>query len=93
MNSQHFGGVIRDLTPIKAFKVSRGKQIIYRFNGDPKDDETVSDSTGSFPFRRAGETITRNGNQWRVTIVRDDYDMSASRAAIPVHRVFLTDKC
>jgi hypothetical protein len=73
-------------------KQTRGKQIIYRFNGDPKDDKIFLDNVGSLPFRRVGEIITKNGKQWRVTIVRNDYNMSASRTAIPIHRVFLTDK-
>jgi hypothetical protein len=73
-------------------KVSNGKQIIYRFNGDPKYDETVSDIRGSLPLCRIGETFTRNGKAWRVTVVRDDLNMAASRTSVPIHRVFLTDK-
>jgi hypothetical protein len=73
-------------------KQTRGKQIIYRFNGDPKDDEVISDRLGDMIFRRVGEIITKNGKQWKVAIVRNDFNMSASRTAIPIHRVFLTDK-
>jgi hypothetical protein len=88
MISQVNGTVIRKP---KTGKISFGKQIVYRFNGDPKDDETVSDRTGTLPFRTVGEIITRKGKAWRVTIVRDDLNMSASRTAVSIHHVFLTD--
>jgi hypothetical protein len=89
MISQHNGIVIRQ--PLRT-KLSHSKQIIYRFNGDPKYDEAVSDSAGTLPFRTVGEILMRNGKEWRVTIVRDDFNMSASRTAIPIHHVFLTDQ-
>ena len=74
-----------------AEKQVRGKQIVYRYNGDPRHDETVSDMLGSMPFRRVGEIIKKNGKEWRVNVVRDDFNMAFSRTSIPIHRVFLTD--
>jgi hypothetical protein len=73
-------------------KQSRGKQIVYRYNGDPRHDEVLSDRTGEMPFSRVGETLRRNGKQWRVAVINNDFDMIASARAIPIHRVFLTDK-
>ena len=73
-------------------KLTNGKQIVYRFNGDPKYDETVSDSAGSLPFRMVGEIVTKKGKKCRVAIVRDDLNIDASRTAVPIHRVFLTDR-
>ena len=73
-------------------KQSRGKQIIYRYNGDPKNDETVSDRIGNLPFRRVGDMIEKHNRLWMVSVVRDDFNMAASRTMIPIHRVFLTDK-
>jgi hypothetical protein len=75
----------------RAVKRHRGKQIIYRFNGDPRHDETVSDPLGSMPFRQVGEIVKKNGKEWRVNVVQDDFNMAFSRTAIPIHRVFLTD--
>jgi hypothetical protein len=72
-------------------KLCSGKQIIYRFNGDPKYDQTVFDRAGSLPFRRVGDIVTRKGKTWRVANVRDEFNMVASRIAVPVHYVFLTD--
>lgn len=87
ISQQH--GIVKRSVPAKQ---TRGKQIIYRFNGDPKDDEVISDRRGDMTFRRVGDTLRKNGKEWRVTIVRNDFNMSASRTAIPIHRVFLTDK-
>jgi hypothetical protein len=75
----------------RAVKRHRGKQIIYRYNGDPKHDETVSDMLGSMPFCQVGEIVKKNGKEWRVNVVQDDFNMAFSRTAIPIHRVFLTD--
>ena len=72
--------------------LNHGKQIIYRFNGDPKYDEIIFDRLGEVTFSRIGDIIKKKGKQWRVAIVRHDFDMSASRTAIPIHYVFLTDK-
>ena len=72
--------------------VSLGKQIIYRFNGDPKDDEIISDRFGTMPLRRIGEVLEKNGKRWRVDVIRDDFDLSASKRAVAIHRVFLTDR-
>jgi hypothetical protein len=73
-------------------KQSRGKQIVYRYNGDPRHDEVVADRAGQVPFNWIGEKLERNGKQWRVAVVHNDFNMTASATAIPIHRVFLTDK-
>jgi hypothetical protein len=75
-----------------AGKQSRGKQIVYRYNGDPRHDEVLSDRTGEMPFNWVGETLRRNGKKWRVAVINNDFDMTASARAVPIHRVFLTDK-
>jgi hypothetical protein len=76
----------------RAPKVSLGKQIVYRYNGDPKNDVIITDKFGDMPFRRAGQFMRTNGKEWKVAIVRDDFNMTSSRTAVPIHRVFLTDK-
>ena len=89
MISQRHGFVFRHPVPSK---LSSGKQIVYRYNGDPKDDLVVMDRLGIMPFRRVGEIMKKDGKEWKVAVVRDDYNMTSSKIAIPVHRVFLTDK-
>jgi hypothetical protein len=71
----------------------RGNQTVYRYNGDPSNDEVVSDRKGELPFCWVGEMLKRNGKQWRVAVIRNDLDVvgSSSRAVL-IHRVFLTDK-
>jgi hypothetical protein len=73
-------------------KVSQGKLVIYRFNGDPRYDERVSDTTGSLPFHSVGEIVFKNGKRWRIMIVRVELDLTASRKAVPMHHVFVNDK-
>jgi hypothetical protein len=73
-------------------KPGRGKKIVYRYNGDPKDDEIVLDINGEMPFSRMGEMTVRKGKRWRVAVVRNDLNMDRSAPEIPIHRVFLTDK-
>jgi hypothetical protein len=89
VSNQEKGAIMPKL---RAVQQIRGKQIVYRYNGDPKHDETVSDILGSMPFRRVGEIVKKNGKEWRVNVVRDDFNIASSRTAIPIHRVFLTDK-
>jgi hypothetical protein len=67
------------------------KQIVYRHNGDPRYDETVIDKTGEMPFCRVGEILKKNGKRWKVAVVNEDFTMAGLRA-VPIHRVFLTDK-
>lgn len=90
MISQLRGGVTRFAKPIK---VSTGKQIVYRFNGDPRYDERVSDAVGSLPFHSIGEIIFKNAKRWRVMIMRVELDIAASKKGVPIHHIFLTDKC
>lgn len=73
-------------------RLSRGKQMIYRYNGDPRSDEVVSDRTGRVPLSWVGEMLRRNGKEWQVAVIRNDLDMVGSARAVPIHRVFLTDK-
>jgi hypothetical protein len=71
-------------------KLSSGKQIVYRFNGDPKNDEIVSDRTNSLSLRKVGEILKKKGKAWRVAVIRDDFNMNLSQTAVHIHRVFLT---
>jgi hypothetical protein len=67
------------------------KQIVYRHNGDSKYDETVLDRTGAMPFCRVGEILKKNGKQWRVAVVNEDFTVRG-QITLPILRVFLTDK-
>jgi hypothetical protein len=66
------------------------KQIVYRYNGDPKSDEVVQDADGVLPTHFMGEFVMRNGKLWKVVNVNDELTVAGPRA-IPIHWVFLTD--
>ena len=72
--------------------MGRGKQMIYRYNGDPSSDEFVSDTTGRMPLSWIGEMLHRKGKDWRVAFIHYDLDMVGSARAVAIHRIFLTDK-
>jgi hypothetical protein len=47
--------------------------------------------TGAMPFCKVGEILMKNGKRWRVAVVNEDFTMAGLKA-VPIHRVFLTDK-
>lgn len=65
------------------------KHIVYRFNGDPADEEVVEDLLGEFPRHQVGDIVERDGEKWKVVHVGEEFTVSGPRH-IPVHRVFLT---
>jgi hypothetical protein len=83
-------GVVMKSTLAKG--LLRGNQTIYRYNGDPQSDEVFTDRTGELPRHWVGEILRRNGKQWRVNVLRNDLDMLGSARAVPINRVYLTDK-
>jgi hypothetical protein len=42
--------------------LGRGAQMIYRYNGDPRSDEVVSDRTDRIPLCSAGEMLKK---EWK----------------------------
>lgn len=74
----------------QALKLSRGKQIIYRHNGDPSADKIVNDPTGVMLRHTIGETVNRNGKQWKVVAFQEELDVKGP-LAVPIHHVYLTD--
>jgi hypothetical protein len=69
-----------------------GKQVVFRFNGDPKNDETITDRHGAMLPWRVGDVFKKAGKQWRVEVVRNDLNMDRSKTVIPIQRVYLTDR-
>jgi hypothetical protein len=66
----------------------QARQFVFRYNGDPTSDEVVPDLEAEVPIPEAGNTVERNGKNWRVVHIIKD--LSAA-GAIPVVRVFLSD--
>jgi len=70
-------------------KQSKGKQIVYRFDGDSSTQQTVSDRTGALLTPLVGAIVNRNGTEWRVVSVLHELDLKGP-IAVPIHHVFLT---
>ena len=66
----------------------QGKQIVYRYNGNPYTQDVMKDLKGEMPSHLVGEKVNRNGKLWRVDVVRNDSTLKG----IPVQRVFLSNK-
>jgi hypothetical protein len=70
-------------------KQSKGKQIVYRFDGDSSTQQTVSDRAGTLLTPLVGAIINRNGTEWRVVGVREELDVKGPMA-VAIHHVYLT---
>lgn len=66
------------------------KQIVYRYNGDPADEDVIQDLLGELPRHQVGEIIERDGEKWRVVHVGEEFTVAGPRQ-VPVHRVFLSN--
>ena len=62
------------------------KQIVYRYNADPRTDEIVQDFEGEITVPEKGGLIKRTEKQWKVVSVFKTFGKG-----IPIHTVFLTD--
>ena len=72
-----------------AMKRSQGKQIIYRYNGDPSTEQTISDRAGAMLTPSVGAIVNRNGEEWCVVSIHHDLDLKGPMA-VPTHHVFRT---
>lgn len=70
---------------------TRTKKFLYRYNGDPRKDESELDLEGHATIPQIGEGLRRNGKNWKVEVVNKDLIM-ANQKPVPLYRVFLTDK-
>ncbi len=66
------------------------KQFLYRYNGVEAPEEVV-DGDGEIAVPKQGEIINRKGKKWKVVQVITQQTVAGNRA-IPVVRIFLTDK-
>jgi len=67
------------------------KQLVYRYNGVEASEEVEVDRDGEIAIPKQGDIITRKGKEWKVihVIIQETV---AGEPAIPVVRIFLTDK-
>jgi hypothetical protein len=67
------------------------KQIVFRYNGDPTTEESDLDMDGDKSVPEPGSFIDRRGERWKVAQVSMETSM-AEPFAVPIYRVFLTNK-
>jgi hypothetical protein len=70
--------------------MNESREIVYRYNGDPKSEEFEQDLHGVVRIPQKGTVIARKGKRWTVIHVNKEIKMTAVRT-IPVYRVYLTD--
>jgi hypothetical protein len=66
------------------------REFVYRYNGDPYSQQVTQDRSGMMPMHLAGEIVHRNGKEWKVAVVQNEYPPLRSADKV-VQRVFLTD--
>jgi hypothetical protein len=67
-----------------------GKQIVYRYNGNPKSEETEVDQHGQMEMPAKGSIIRRKGSSWKVVEVLTEPSVTHPNE-LRIHRIFLTD--
>ena len=71
--------------------MGHAKQIVFRYNGDPKTEESDLDMDGDKPVPEQGSIIDRRGERWKV--VQVNLERSAAEPfAVPTYRIFLTNE-
>jgi hypothetical protein len=68
--------------------MTKGKQIVYRYEGDPKSEETVVDLDDEIEIPQKDGVIEQNGKRWKVAKVNKE-QLYTHPPALPVYRVYL----
>jgi len=63
------------------------KQIVFYYDGEIRDEDTVVDPGGETPVPEKSQIIKKHGQQWRVTFVMRQSDAGTDEC--PVHKVYL----
>jgi hypothetical protein len=83
-------GKVGSIGQAEGKKVNRqARQFVFRYNGDESSEEVVEDFDAEIPIPENGDTIERHGKNWKVVYM---IRQLASAGAIPVIRVYLSDK-
>lgn len=69
----------------------KSKQIVYRYNGDPKSEELEDDLDGEILVPQRDQIIIRNEKNWKVVKV-DIETTVAGPKTIPIVYIYLTDQ-
>lgn len=66
------------------------KQVVYRFNANPKDDQVKLDTDDEIIEPSRGDVLDIDGKKWRVNMVVTEHSLS-TKGPIPVVTIYLTD--
>jgi hypothetical protein len=66
------------------------REFVYRYNGDAYSQQVIQDQSGMMPMHLAGEILHRDGKEWRVAVVQNEYPFAGS-TEIFRQRVYLTN--
>jgi len=65
------------------------KEVIYRYDGNPDNEEILIDIAGTIPIPAAEDVIMRRGRTWKVAYA--DVERAANDGHVPVVSVFLVE--
>ena len=63
------------------------KRIVFCYDGEVRDEDTVVDPDGETPVPEKGQIIKKRGQMWRVTFVM--LQSGGGAEEYPVHKVYL----
>jgi hypothetical protein len=63
------------------------KQIVYYYDGEIRDEDTVVDPDGETSVPEKDQIVKKHGQQWRVTFVMRQSAVGTD--GYPVHKVYL----
>jgi len=66
------------------------KQVVYRFNGNPKTDQVKDDLEDEIELPSKGNVLVIDGKRWKVIEIMTERSLDA-RGPIPVVRIYLSD--
>ena len=69
--------------------MDRSRQIVYRYEGKPEDDEVVLDVEANEAIPKKGAVISRKGKAWMVDLVSTKFSLGKD-SPLPVLTIFLT---
>ena len=69
-------------------RMVKGRQLVYRYDGDANSEETEQDLFEVMPIPKHGDTIERKGKQREVYLIQTTESVR-DPSTLPIYRVFL----
>jgi hypothetical protein len=88
--SGEFRACVHDSAKIRETERRMPKQVVYRFNANPKDDRVKLDTDDEISEPTRGDVLEIHGKKWKVNMVIHEHSLSA-KGPIAVMTIYLTD--